>query len=379
ITYLLSLCEYGDLHLRGACANLLVTLIQTTNHLLTLSSLSNSFNNSFINQCSLVSTDSQVNSSHAFTIIEIELLEDSIQHTTSAYVLAKFALVQFIDDIDFRILTYLEQQQLKQQYPDIRVRQATASTFAKSESDFQATVLNLLVQLLLMRHFIFCIAEFLVMLSHDTLHSKRVINIQDLIKHYDSLLASGHEPETHVIVNSVQIEDDKWKRLSRQIDQSLLDIYPTQLTLFDVVSSVALRSIDPFVVAFRALNDVLLSVNGTRDETFKACWSPILTPSSLITHLSISSQLQSYCELICHHELYVEHFTSITTHYQLLLLFFIEQSDTCTYVHNLFDLIHHTSVASHLFVCEGIHLYESGLILVLLIEQFLPLPLNKQL
>ncbi|CAF1381858.1 unnamed protein product [Rotaria sp. Silwood1] len=49
ITYLLSLCEYGDLHLRGACANLLVTLIQTTNHLLTLSSLSNSFNNSFIN------------------------------------------------------------------------------------------------------------------------------------------------------------------------------------------------------------------------------------------------------------------------------------------------------------------------------------------
>ncbi|CAF1442531.1 unnamed protein product [Rotaria sp. Silwood1] len=49
ITYLLSLCEHGDLHLRGACANLLVTLIQTTNHLLTLSSLSNSFNNSFIN------------------------------------------------------------------------------------------------------------------------------------------------------------------------------------------------------------------------------------------------------------------------------------------------------------------------------------------
>ncbi|CAF5109352.1 unnamed protein product, partial [Rotaria sp. Silwood1] len=55
IAYLLSLCEYGDLHLRGACVNLLVTLIQTTNHLLTLSSLSNSF----INQCSLVSTDSQ--------------------------------------------------------------------------------------------------------------------------------------------------------------------------------------------------------------------------------------------------------------------------------------------------------------------------------
>ncbi|CAF3181082.1 unnamed protein product [Rotaria sp. Silwood2] len=55
ITYLLSLCEHGDLHLRGACANILGTLIQTTIHLLTLSSLSNSF----INQCSLVSTDSQ--------------------------------------------------------------------------------------------------------------------------------------------------------------------------------------------------------------------------------------------------------------------------------------------------------------------------------
>ncbi|CAF5144591.1 unnamed protein product, partial [Rotaria sp. Silwood1] len=132
ITYLLSLCEHGDLHLRGACANLLVTLIQTTIHLLTLSSLTNSFNNSFINQCSLVSTDSQDSSSHAFTIIGIELLEDSMQHTTSSYVLAKFALAQLIDDIDFRILTYLEQQQqLKQQYPDIRVRQATASTFAK--------------------------------------------------------------------------------------------------------------------------------------------------------------------------------------------------------------------------------------------------------
>ncbi|CAF3579956.1 unnamed protein product [Rotaria sp. Silwood1] len=48
--------------------------------------------------------------------------------------------------------------------------------------------------------------------------------------------------------------------------------------------------------------------------------------------------------------------------------------DTCTYVHNLFDLIHHTSIASHLFVSEGMHLDGSGLLLVLLIEQFLPLP-----
>ncbi|CAF5148398.1 unnamed protein product, partial [Rotaria sp. Silwood1] len=60
----------------------------------------------------------------------IELLKDSIQHTTSSCTLAQVSLAQFIDDIDFRILTYLEQQQLKQQYPDIRVRQATASTFA---------------------------------------------------------------------------------------------------------------------------------------------------------------------------------------------------------------------------------------------------------
>ncbi|CAF3057958.1 unnamed protein product [Rotaria sp. Silwood2] len=61
ITYLLSLCEHGDLHLRGASTNLLVILIKTTIHLLTLSSLSDSFNNSFINQCFLVSTDSQDN------------------------------------------------------------------------------------------------------------------------------------------------------------------------------------------------------------------------------------------------------------------------------------------------------------------------------
>ncbi|CAF1415038.1 unnamed protein product [Rotaria sp. Silwood1] len=177
ITHLLSLCEHGDLHFRGACANLLVTLIQTTNHLLTLSSLSNSFNNSFINQCSLVSTDSQDSSS----------------------------LAQLIDDIDFRILTYLEQQQqLKQQYPDIRVRQATASTFTKNsfvflfkENDKDSSTTSSADKD--KKHFIYCIAEFLVMLSHDTLHSKQVIRIQDLIKHYDSLLASGHEPETHTL------------------------------------------------------------------------------------------------------------------------------------------------------------------------------------
>ncbi|CAF5129198.1 unnamed protein product, partial [Rotaria magnacalcarata] len=88
------------------------------------------------------------------------------------------------------------------------------------------------------------------------------------------------------------------------------------------------------------------------DYTQEAWWSSMLsipTPSSLITHLSISGQLQSYCDLICRHELYVEHLISIITHHQLLFLLF-EQSDTCTYVHNLFGLIHRTSVASHLFV-----------------------------
>ncbi|CAF5069885.1 unnamed protein product, partial [Rotaria sp. Silwood1] len=59
-------------------------------------------------------------------------------------------------------------------------------------------------------------------------------------------------------------------------DQLLLDIYFTQLTLFDVVSSVELRPIDPFVIAFRVLNDVLLSVNGTRDETFSGALLRVL-------------------------------------------------------------------------------------------------------
>jgi hypothetical protein len=66
-------------------------------------------------------------------------------------------------------------------------------------------------------------------------------------------------------------EIDKWKRPSRQIVdvllvhsqlntfpssiKSLLDIYSTQLTLFDVVSSVTLRPIDPFVITFRMLSN----------------------------------------------------------------------------------------------------------------------------
>ncbi|CAF4915282.1 unnamed protein product [Rotaria sp. Silwood1] len=122
ITYLLPLCEHGDLHLRGAPANLLIICLNDNNTRVIHVSL---------NALRTLLPFLLINS-HAFTIIEIKLLKDSIQHTTSSCTLAKFALAQLIDNIDFRILTYLEQQQqLKQHYPDIRVRQAIASTFAK--------------------------------------------------------------------------------------------------------------------------------------------------------------------------------------------------------------------------------------------------------
>ncbi|CAF1305297.1 unnamed protein product [Rotaria sp. Silwood1] len=259
--------------------------------------------------------------SHAFTIIGIELLEDSIQHSTSSCTLAQVSLAQLIDDIDFRILTYLEQQQqqLKQQYPDIRVRQAIASTFANlkkytntNESDFQAAVLNLLVQLLLIRHFIYCIAEFLVMLSHDTLHSKQVIKIQDLIKHYDSLLASRHEPETHTLAALEPVLYDFFL-------VQVMQIIKIPKTFYSMRELNVLNYYDYHFISHYYYNGHILNM---LDYTQEEYWSPILTPSSLITHLSISGQLQSYCDLIDHHELYVEHFTSITTHYQLLLLLF---------------------------------------------------------
>ncbi|CAF0989463.1 unnamed protein product [Didymodactylos carnosus] len=174
-----------------------------------------------------------------------------------------------------------------------------------NEVQFQASVLDLLVQLLLLRvnyslldadenflnhvlnqlevieeagtnsdipeYFIECIFEFLVMLSHDSLHSKQVIKIQDLNKHTDSVLASGNNPQTHaltalepvvidlflvrykndnkeleaqrmvivqtllklvrykkalqlltLILESVKSETEKWKKLSRQIIDILL-------------------------------------------------------------------------------------------------------------------------------------------------------------
>ncbi|CAF4622239.1 unnamed protein product, partial [Rotaria sp. Silwood2] len=57
-----------------------------------------------------------------------------------------------------------------------------------------------------------------------------------------------------IIVNSVRNEDDKWKHLSRQIVDVLLVHLQSYVTivLFDAVSSVELRPIDPFVIAFRA-------------------------------------------------------------------------------------------------------------------------------
>ncbi|CAF1445262.1 unnamed protein product, partial [Rotaria sp. Silwood1] len=67
-------------------------------------------------------------------------------------------------------------------------------------------------------HFIYCIAEFLAMLSHDTLHSKQFIKALRLFT---------------VIVNSVQIEDDKWERLSRQIVDLLLAHLQSQLQVIN--------------------------------------------------------------------------------------------------------------------------------------------------
>ncbi|CAF4568304.1 unnamed protein product, partial [Rotaria sp. Silwood2] len=161
ITSLLSLREYGDPHLRSARANLLAKLIQIMFHLLTFSSLLNLFNNSFINPCSLVSIDSQDSSR---LDIQLSILAELVStfrsclNDINAHVihvslntlrtLLPVALAQLIDDIDFRILTYLEQQQqLKTTNrswldrcidiifhcltdDDTRVRQSAASIFA---------------------------------------------------------------------------------------------------------------------------------------------------------------------------------------------------------------------------------------------------------
>ncbi|CAF1211084.1 unnamed protein product [Rotaria sordida] len=157
------------------------------------------------------------------------------------------------------------------------------------------------------------IAKFLVMLSHNRFRSKQVIHVKDLIKHgalsalepvvYDlflveTLLELVRYNKTlqflTIIVDSVRHEGDKWKMffttnfrctscsftitcystgLSK--GQSLLDIYSTQVILFDVVSSFELRPIDPFIVAFRASTNrnvsLILFMKFScclRDETF---------------------------------------------------------------------------------------------------------------
>ncbi|CAF4846201.1 unnamed protein product [Rotaria sp. Silwood1] len=115
---------------------------------------------------------------------------------------------------------------------------------------------------------------------------------------------------------------------------------------------------------YLAFDFLYLLMHIIQNETW---WSSILTPSSSITHLSISGQLQSYCGLIRRHELYVEYLTSLITHPQLLLFFYLNKMIDVHNVYNLFGLIYRTSVASHLFVesiFEGIDLDESGLLLV---------------
>jgi hypothetical protein len=191
------------------------------------------------------------------------------------------------------------------------------------------------------------------------------------------------------------VHDFRQLLLHDQTDESVhrLDQFSYLTTLTDHFKLLSSYSI-PLLLQWTHLLNIL-------DYTEEAWWSSMLTiptPSSLTAHLSMTGQLQSFCDLICRHELYVEHLTSIITHRHLLVILF-EQSDTCTYVHNLFGLIHRTSIASHLFVesiythwdylskrnqlllslkilrtLENIHLDHSGLLLVLLIEQFFTLP-----
>ncbi|CAF2824578.1 unnamed protein product [Rotaria sp. Silwood2] len=67
-------------------------------------------------------------------------------------------------------------------------------------------------------------------LSHDILHSKQVIKLQDLLKNCDELLATGHERDTYGSI-------------------AFGYLFHTINTI-NVISSVELRKIDPFVVAF---------------------------------------------------------------------------------------------------------------------------------
>ena len=98
ITYLLSLREHHDTHLRAACANLLAKLTQTTVRLLNISTPISSLSSSFPNQCSLTSTDSQdssrLGSSFRLSFFNVRVFSSSpfedIQLGILAEVLATF-------------------------------------------------------------------------------------------------------------------------------------------------------------------------------------------------------------------------------------------------------------------------------------------------
>ncbi|CAF3453655.1 unnamed protein product [Rotaria sp. Silwood2] len=76
----------------------------------------------------------------------------------------------------------------------------------------------------------------------------------------------------------------------------------------------------------------------------------------IINNISISSQLQSYCDSICHHELYVEYLTSIIKHYEAF--FYLNK---LIFVHSLFGLIHRILIANHLFV-ESLYTMRNNLL-----------------
>ncbi|CAF5004174.1 unnamed protein product, partial [Rotaria sp. Silwood1] len=224
-------------------------------------------------------------------------------------------------------------------------------------------------------HFIYHISEFLVMLAHDILHSKQFIKALQWLT---------------IIVDSVRNEDDKWKRFSRQIVNVFLIHLQSHVTIgsitfgyiFYTINTIwcciicELRPTDPFVVAFRVLANG--NIRGYQLALLR------ILHDVLLRILTNTRQLRGQIDITL---------VSLASDYIYLLI------DTYTYVHNLFSLIHRTSVASYLFVesiytnwdnllkrnklllslkifrtLEGIHLDETGLLLVLLIEQFLPLP-----
>ncbi|CAF2516044.1 unnamed protein product [Rotaria sp. Silwood2] len=102
-----------------------------------------------------------------------------------------------------------------------------------------------------------------------------------------------------IIVNSVRNEDDKWKHLSRQIVDVLLVHLQSYVTivLFDAVSSVELRPIDPFVIAFRAFTNGLVPASNAGVSTFVhnlAGVSQRRTPSNLVAEQICNSAFRTF-------------------------------------------------------------------------------------